>query len=165
MLRVNFLIKLIGTGLFFVVFSPFVFAAGQSNAQSVAGYWQTIDGKTHKPSSVIQIEPAGQFYIGKIVKIFSPSSNNAQVLCLKCKGDQKNKPILGLTIVQHMICQAGYCSQGTILDPRNGDVYHSNMQVINGGQALKVRGYVGVPLFGKTVIWHRIDKLETNSKE
>jgi len=152
---VNFLIKLCVTSLFFVIFATNAFALTAVNTNSVVGYWQTIDGKTKKPSSIIEIQQQGQFFEGKIVKTFSVPGKKRTTLCTTCTGSQKNKPILGLTIIKNMQCVPGSCAHGTILDPRSGKIYHATMELINNGQELKVRGYVGMPLFGKTVIWKR----------
>ena len=160
-IRKNFLIKWLVTSLFFIIFSPFAFATttlNTLNTQSVVGYWQTIDGKTQKPSSIIQILQHKQFFMGKIVKTFPLPGEQKSKLCIACSGNQKNKPILGLTIINNMVCQPGSCAHGTILDPRNGKLYHATIRLINSGQQLKVHGYVGMPLFGKTVIWQRVSQ-------
>ena len=162
--RMNFLIKSLMLSLFLIVFSPFVFATMTPNtptiekAQSVVGYWQTIDGKTKKPSSIIAIISNGQFYDGKVVKAFPVPGEQKSSLCIACKGDQKNKPIVGLTIIKNMVCKPGICSKGTILDPRNGKIYHATMRLVNNGNQLKVRGYIGMPMLGKTVVWNRVSK-------
>jgi uncharacterized protein (DUF2147 family) len=162
MAKTNFLmkclIKWMVMGLFFIVWPSIIFAA-VSDSQSVLGNWQTIDGKTRKPSSVITIERENQFYIGKITKTYANNTSDKKIArCAACKGEQKDESIIGLKIIKHMICRGDYCSHGTILDPRSGQVYHATMQVIRDGQELKVRGYVGVPMFGKTVVWRRLGK-------
>lgn len=165
-LRKNFLIKSFLLGLFFILFSSFAFAtevsntANVKNSYSVAGYWQTIDGKTKKPSSIIQISQNGQFYEGKVVKTYSVTGANKTSVCTLCKGNRKDKPIIGLLIIKNMVCKPGSCSKGTILDPRDGKIYHATMKVVNNGQQLRVRGYVGVPLFGKSVIWNRVSSIK-----
>lgn len=141
----------------FLMISPFALAITPQNSQSVAGYWQTIDGKTKKPSSIIAIAPAGNYYVGKIVKTYSGTSDKKITVCDLCKGELKNKPIIGLPIVQHMTCRPGYCNGGTILDPRNGKIYKATMRLVAQGSFLKVRGYIGAPLFGKTVVWRRVN--------
>ena len=45
---------------------------------------------------------------------------------------------------------------GRIYDPRDGKTYKCKMTLQKDG-TLKVRGYVGVSLFGKTVVWNRIE--------
>lgn len=154
--RLKFLFKFFILSLFFVSISSFAIAQTASDTQTVAGYWQTIDGKTKKPSSIIHIQSTKQFYEGKIVKIYSVDTKKKVAICTRCTDDQKDKPVLGLTIIKDMVCQPAFCSHGTILDPRDGKIYHATMKLTKHGQQLKVRGYVGVPLFGKTVVWQRV---------
>jgi uncharacterized protein (DUF2147 family) len=120
------------------------------------GKWQTRDEKTGEPSSVITIWQERGLYFGKISKIYSMKSHQPLERCLKCKGDQYNQPILGLTIIKNLKEEEGKYVDGTILDPRSGKEYHCTLQVIKGGQELKVRGYLGVSLFGQTRIWYRL---------
>ena len=46
---------------------------------------------------------------------------------------------------------------GEILDPKNGKVYKSKLSLHEGGRKLEVRGYVGVPMFGRSQVWLRQD--------
>lgn len=47
--------------------------------------------------------------------------------------------------------EAGHWN-GHILDPDSGHVYHAKIWIASSG-ALKLRGFVGVPLFGETETW------------
>ncbi|OGT47689.1 MAG: hypothetical protein A3E82_00905 [Gammaproteobacteria bacterium RIFCSPHIGHO2_12_FULL_38_11] len=141
--------------VFLMLIPSVIFAKSPENMNSVVGCWQTVDAKTHELSSIIEIKPSGKYFIGTIVKTY-PQPGEKPSLCKHCKGDDKNKPTLGLTIIKNMICTPSYCSHGTILDPRHGSVYHATMQLIKGGEFIKVRGYIGIPLLGRTVVWHRV---------
>jgi uncharacterized protein (DUF2147 family) len=44
---------------------------------------------------------------------------------------------------------------GEILDPDNGKVYRSKMELTDAGKKLKVRGYIGVPMLGRSQVWVR----------
>ena len=142
------LLSMLSFGVVAVAHSP--------NYSSVTGKWLTFDKKTGKVNSVIFIRPRGRYVEGKIIKIFSVPDVGAIKYCQSCKGSRRNKPILGLTIIKDMHCKNGRCVDGNILDPRDGKVYHAKMQLIDRGRLLKVRGYVGIPLFGKTVVWKRL---------
>ena len=138
--------------VFFCIFSLTIFAA----EDLAAGYWQTIDDKTKKPNSIIHVVKKGLFYEGMIAKTYVTPYEQRTHRCLRCEGAQKDKLILGLTIIERMKCEKGVCRGGTILDPRNGNLYHATMRVIDKGDRLHVRGYIGIPLFGKTVTWNRV---------
>ena len=48
-------------------------------------------------------------------------------------------------------------SGGEILDPDDGKVYRCSMRLVDGGRKLEVRGFVGIPLLGRTQTWLRAD--------
>lgn len=45
-------------------------------------------------------------------------------------------------------------SGGWIYDPESGDTYHARMALEADGR-LRLRGYIGIPLFGETQLWTR----------
>lgn len=48
---------------------------------------------------------------------------------------------------------AGHAKQGHIYDPESGKTYAAEMSA--DGDVLKLRGYVGISLFGRNETWHR----------
>jgi uncharacterized protein (DUF2147 family) len=49
----------------------------------------------------------------------------------------------------------GEYRDGDILDPDNGVIYRCKLRLEGGGMKLKVRGFVGVSLFGRSQTWER----------
>ena len=45
-------------------------------------------------------------------------------------------------------------SGGKILDPKNGKEYKCYIKLIDNN-TLKLRGYIGISMFGRTAIWKR----------
>jgi uncharacterized protein (DUF2147 family) len=43
---------------------------------------------------------------------------------------------------------------GSVYDPDNGKTYRANMALADNG-ALRLRGYIGIPLLGQTQVWTR----------
>lgn len=46
--------------------------------------------------------------------------------------------------------------EGWVYDPNNGKTYSCKMELIDE-RTLKIRGYIGISLFGRTEIWTRYD--------
>jgi uncharacterized protein (DUF2147 family) len=70
----------------------------------------------------------------------------------------KDQPVLGMVILTGMKKDSNEADEyngGKILDPNNGKVYSSKMTVIEGGKKLDVRGYIGIPMLGRTQTWLR----------
>ena len=142
-----------------VVMMFFVHMAFAYDVNSAVGYWAAVDDKTNKTSSIIKVwqDPKNQKYYGKIYRIFDENGHRASDHCQSCQGKTHGKPMLGLVIIQDMTYQNGRFVGGYVLDPRDGSKYHARMQVTNNGQLLSLRGYVGMPLLGRTAEWHRVN--------
>lgn len=131
----------------------FVLGAFMAQAQSVTGKWKTIDDETGEAKSIVEIsEKDGKIY-GKVVEILNPAKRNAK--CQDCKGADKDKPILGLTIIKGLSKDGNEWSGGQILDPNKGKSYKCAI-TMDGKDKLNVRGYVGISLLGRTQTWHRV---------
>jgi uncharacterized protein (DUF2147 family) len=76
-------------------------------------------------------------------------------MCTKCSGELKDKQILGMTMLTNLRQDGDEYTGGEILDAKNGQVYKSKVKVIEGGKKLSVRGYIGIPLIGRSQVWVR----------
>ncbi len=124
--------------------------------KTAAGLWQEADDQGHIGGWFLFVEKDG-LYEGRLVKMFKqPGEQRLVETCRKCPGDQKDAPMLGLTIVKGMKRDGNAYEGGTILDPRDGTVYHAQMELSDDGEQLFVRGYLGIPLLGETQTWTRL---------
>ncbi|OSY87670.1 signal peptide protein [Tenacibaculum holothuriorum] len=122
------------------------------NAQTIFGKWENRDEDTGKVDSVIEVyEKDGKAY-AKIVEISNKDRQNA--VCDKCTDDRKDQKILGMDILTGLSKDDDEWSGGEILDPKKGKIYSCFIK-LKGKDKLKVRGYIGAALFGRTVYWHR----------
>jgi len=122
---------------------------------TAAGFWQKADNEGHVGGWFYFTETNGR-YDGRLVKMFSRPGEKAFERCTRCPGAQKDAPMLGLTIVKGMRRDGLKYEDGTILDPRDGSIYHAQMELSPDGQKLSVRGYIGLPLLGQTQVWTRL---------
>jgi len=120
--------------------------------QTVIGKWKTIDDETGKAKSIVEIyEKSGKIY-GKVVEILDVEHKND--VCSECSGSDKNKPILGMIIIKGLTKEGSEYTNGKILDPKNGKAYKCFI-TLESKDKLKVRGFIGVSLFGRTQYWYR----------
>src|SRR4051812_2820115 len=122
---------------------------------TAAGLWEHSDPKTHVRAWFLIFEQDG-IYDGALVKMFVKPGANPNPICTACSGEQKDQPTIGLVMIKDMQRSGRFYENGTILDPRDGSVYHATMEVTEDGRKLKLRGYLGIPLFGQTEVWKRL---------
>jgi len=128
-------------------------AMAQDN--SPVGLWKTIDDTSGKPSALIRItEQKGELQ-GKIEKLFRTPEEDQNPVCVQCTDARKGQPIVGMTIVSGLKKTGDEYTGGEILDPKNGKIYKSKLTVRDGGKKVEVRGFVGVPMFGRSQVWLR----------
>jgi uncharacterized protein (DUF2147 family) len=120
-----------------------MFSAGPAPA-GVAGNWVTAD------KSVVQMYPCGQLLCGKLMHIEGKHTVDDQ----NPSADLRKRPLCGLNIVEGFKSADGtHFDGGHVYDPESGKTYRGVITL--QGDVLKLRGYVGVPLFGRTEVWRR----------
>ena len=119
------------------------------------GVWKTIDEKTNQPSSLIRLEEKNGELIGTVIELIPTPGEPLITHCRLCKGERKDKPIVGMVIMNGLKKEKpGYWFGGEILDPEEGDIYKVKIAT-DDGKTLKVRGYIGISLIGRTQVWVR----------
>lgn len=124
----------------------------------VLGVWVTADGKAR-----IEVTKQDDVYNGSIVWLKEPLyPADDKTAPGQPKVDRKNpdqalqsRPILGLPLIQGFkYAGDNVWSDGTVYDPDSGKLYSCKLTLMMDG-SLRVRGYVGISLFGRTEIWTR----------
>ena len=116
------------------------------------GLWTTIDDRSGKVRSEVRIYEREGALHGRIEKIILPGKHNR---CVACTDERRDQPALGLVIIRNMKRDGDAWSGGDVLDPENGKVYAGTLRLEDDGRVLKLRGFVGVPMFGRTQTWTR----------
>ena len=122
------------------------------DGDKVIGLWLTGSKKAH-----IQITRYGDKYGGKIVWLRDPNDASGKPKLDSKNPNEKSKKatILGLNnLLGFKHYGKGKYEDGTIYDPENGKTYSCNMTL--EGDVLKVRGYIGISLLGRTETWTRV---------
>jgi uncharacterized protein (DUF2147 family) len=151
MMRLKFLTIVVAS-----LMAAFAFAGPLRAAEpSAAGMWAQIDEKGRVGGWFLIFEHDGA-YEGAIAKMFFEPGEDTNPICTRCKGDQRNAPSLGLTIIKGMQRKGLVYQNGNILDPRDGQIYKAKMTLSPDGQQLTLRGYLGFELFGQNQVWKRL---------
>lgn len=121
---------------------------------SPLGRWQSVDEDGAKKAVVEITQDANGDLRGTIIKL----NQKPGALCEKCEGDKKGKPIEGMSIIWSLKKVGDNAwGDGAIMDPSNGKTYKLKAEMAEGGKKLKLRGFIGVSLFGRTQTWDRIE--------
>ena len=146
------MIKKILLSLLLSFLTAFSYFAHADN--SPVGLWKTIDDATNKPRSLIRISNKDGELIATIEKGLLPTDSPNDV-CEQCTGERKNKPLIGMVIMDGMKAKGDVYEGGHIVDPDNGEIYKCKIKLDATGNKLEVRGFIGVSLFGRSQIWMR----------
>ena len=116
------------------------------------GIWSTIDKQTGERQADIEFRLVNDELRGTIIR---PNIKPGGMRhCQSCPGQFKNQPIEGIEFIWglHDDGRGGW-DGGRLLDPRTGKIYR--VKVVQHGNQLHVRGYIGVSWLGQTEVWVR----------
>ena len=144
---------LLAVSLLFVLggAAPLIAQEDSTAANAVLGEWLTGEG-----TSKILIYKCDNEFCGKISWLKEPEKDG------KPRVDEKNPeehlrniPLMGMVIMKGFTFDGEETWKGgKIYDPKSGNTYSAKMTLANP-QTLELRGYILVPLFGRTETWTR----------
>ena len=134
---------------FLLLFSTLILQANSfanSGPDVIIGEWlsQEKDGK-------ISIFKQGDKFYGKISWGKTPGRKDTNNPDVKLR----NRDLIGLVILQDFKYTGSAWEDGKIYDPKSGKTYDCILKVKDNNKVLEIRGYVGVPMFGRTATWTR----------
>ena len=135
-------------------------AVREAYAADPQGLWNTEDD-----SAQVQLESCGNELCGHIVWLEEPldDDGNPKVDAGNPEADLRDRPIEGLKIVWGLKPSGDgeTWEDGQVYDPESGKTYNAKVS-LEEPDTLELRGYVGVPLFGRTSTWTRADQARSN---
>ncbi len=155
--------KALGRTAIFAVFMAF--AAAVSNAagsDAILGTWDN-----EEKDAKIDIIRCGDKFCGMIVWLknpnYPPGSKDGAPGTPRLDNNNpdenlRKNQILGLEIVRDFAYVGNNTwSGGRVYDPKSGKTYRGKMTLADPDR-LELRGYVGIPLFGRSTTWTRYVK-------
>lgn len=128
-----------------------VFAAAALAQTSSVGNWTYVDGP--KTTFIRTFEESGQLK-AVIEKVTKGGQEDASATCAKCAGENKDKPLKGLTILWDTKKDGANWKDGKLLDPDGGRLVSGATELIEGGKKMNVKGSVSI--IHKTQLWIRV---------
>ena len=121
------------------------------SAQTKAASPNDITGLYWSPKKDARIEiyKKGELYFGKSVWVANPRKDTKNP-----NESLQKRELLGIELLTNFSFDDGTYSDGKIYDPESGKTYSCKMSL--EGNKLKVRGYIGISLFGRTEYFERI---------
>jgi uncharacterized protein (DUF2147 family) len=126
-------------------------------AEDIDGRWMTLDLRSGAKRSVIEITHTNNDFRGRIVELFIQTGEPPDPRCELCAGARHGQHIRGMEILFVSPATDGTGYAGKVLDPEEGLLYTCTVTLDGSGKRLSIRGYVGIPLLGRTVVWDRVE--------
>lgn len=148
------------TALLVLMSAPNAIAFGAATPE---GRWYAEGG-----AAQVAINRCGQAICGTVVWLRSPFDENGCVLRDLRNPDVnlRGRPVEGLEVFRGLEQSSDDPNQwtgGTIYDPTSGRTYSCRLTM--DGDRLHLRGYLGVPLIGRTATWIRVGAEEHVCRE
>jgi uncharacterized protein (DUF2147 family) len=136
-------------------------AAGAKDRAAVFGRWAT-------EGSIIEISETNGALQARVVALNEPlyhadeagPAGTARVDSKNPDAAQRDRPILGIELLSDYSWD-GKQWRGRIYDPETGNTYKSQMRVDGDGNLL-MRGYIGMPMLGRTKVFAPISSCSGN---
>lgn len=140
-------------GISALLLCAFAAVSSAAGASDLSGTWMN-----EKKRVAIRIDNCGDQLCGYIVWLKRSKDANGNPRLDRHNPDPvlQNRTLCGLQILTgfRRLTDATW-DDGQIYDPTDGRSYSSNITLEHDG-TLKVRGYVGISLLGKTIAWTRV---------
>ncbi|MBS9463869.1 DUF2147 domain-containing protein [Flagellimonas sp. 389] len=123
-------------------------------SQTVFGKWKTVDDRNGNTKAIVKIYEENGLLQAKILKILEKGKENA--VCIKCKGELKDKPIVGMKIMDDFKKNSkGEYKGDRLFDPEQAMTFRGKVWLDpKNKNRLKVRGYLA--FLYRTQTWHRV---------
>ena len=147
--------KVLTSFMIILLMATIAFSAGPND---ILGIW-----KTEGDESKVEIHRCGEKICGTIIWLKNPVYTDGRegevgtpVIDRKNPDPAlKSRPVLGLRILEGFTAEGvNSWGNGTCYDPKSGKIYRGKIHLA-APDRLELRGYIGIPLFGRSSVWTR----------
>lgn len=134
---------------------------GTASAADLQGVWLTAD-----KDAVLRITRCANRFCGRIIWLENATDRSGSP-----RLDQKNpdpakqaQRICGLVVITGLTPVGPDRWDGSVYNPQDGQTYSGSITVLSD-ESLRVRAYIGLPIFGRSETWTRVDGSSANEIE
>ncbi len=124
-----------------------------ADADSPVGLWK-VPNENNQDRFLVRVTANGDTLSAKVEKILLGDPNER---CTECPSDdaRKDKPVLGMTIVQGLKKDGDIYAGGSGLAVASGRIFKAEMKLIDGGRKMELKAKVA--FLSKTTTWVRVE--------
>lgn len=119
--------------------------ASPSWAEDITGRWKAMDDKSGSPRAIVNIyQNTEGTYEGKVEEIYALPNRGEPFSekCFRCKGDLKDRPIVGMKILYNFTRDGKNLNEytnGQVIDPISGNIYKGKIKMNPNGKRITLR--------------------------
>jgi uncharacterized protein (DUF2147 family) len=118
-------------------------------AEAILGEWCTQKEENRPPGRVKFVRAGDGTFTGILTWSAEPRND------VHNKNPRlRDRPLVGIVLMWHLRYDDGAYTDGYVYNPEDGGTYRVNAEVLSP-ESLKIRGYLGISLFGQSKIWSR----------
>lgn len=139
------------SSLFILIYLGMILDSKAQSENAIIGLWYNTE-----KTAQIEIMKSGSGFIGKIIWLNNPNPEGKPATDKHNSNHKlRNRPLMGLAILDGLKYVGGIWKGGDIYDPNSGKTYSCELK-LKSDKTLEVKGYLGFSFVGKTVEWTRI---------
>lgn len=125
------------------------------------GVWLTED-----KDAALTITTCGGQLCGRIIWLENATDRSGSLRRDQHNPDpaKRTQRICGLVVIRDLKPSGPNTWDGNVYNPQDGKTYSGNITVLSD-QALKLRAYIGLPIFGRSQTWTRVNSQAASSIE
>jgi uncharacterized protein (DUF2147 family) len=117
--------------------------------ESILGEWCTQKEEGRPPARVKFVQAPDGTYMGIVTWSAEPRKDVHNK-----DAKLRDRPVVGIVLMWHLTYDDGEYVDGYVYNPEDGGTYRVKTEVLSP-DSLKVRGYMGISLFGQSKTWSR----------
>lgn len=141
-----------------ILFWGFSLLGQEKKATPIPGVLGVWESENKKQKIRVQYDAAKDMYFGKVIWMYEDEQDKGRILLDKNNPNSKlrSRRVTGITLLHSFIHEGDGVFRGYVYDPISGKDYRCLLTLQPDKKTVLVRGYILLPILGRTEIAHKI---------